>query len=116
VVASHDGLDEFSLAGPTDYAHLKDGKVSLKTVNPDDFGLKRASLAELKGGEATENAAITLEILGGAKGPKRDVVVMNAAAGLVVTGKARTFKDAAAMAAAAIDSGAAKRALEAAKA
>jgi anthranilate phosphoribosyltransferase len=111
VVASHDGLDEFSLSAPTDYVHLKDGKLDRKTATPEDFGLSRAPVSALKGGEAGENAEIALELLGGAKGPKRDVVVMNAGAALVVTGRAKDFKEGAKLAAQAIDSGAALRAL-----
>jgi anthranilate phosphoribosyltransferase len=115
VVASRDGLDEFSLASPTEFAHLKKGKITLRVTKPEDFGLRRASLEKLKGGEAKDNAAITLEILNGEKGPRRDVVVMNAAAGLVVMGEARSFKEGAKLAAEAIDSGQALRALEAAR-
>lgn len=80
-------------------------------MTPEDAGLKRATLADLRGGDPAYNAAAITRLLDGEKGAYRDVVVLNAAAALIVAGRVTTLKDGAAMAAEAIDSGAAKAAL-----
>jgi anthranilate phosphoribosyltransferase len=113
VVRGEDGLDEISLSGPTRVAHLKDGQVRTYAVNPEDFGLKRSTLECLRGGDARENAGIIEGLLEGRAGPCRDVVVLNAAAALVVGGKAGDFGAGARMAEAAIDSGKARGVLRA---
>ncbi|RYZ50483.1 MAG: anthranilate phosphoribosyltransferase, partial [Proteobacteria bacterium] len=105
VVWGEDGLDELSIAAQSQVAHLKNGEIRHFHLNPSDFGLKPASIDEIKGGNAEVNAAITLDIFKGRKGPKRDIVVMNAAAALVVAGKAQTWAEGARLAESIIDSG-----------
>jgi len=112
VVHGSDGSDEITTAGPTFVAELKDGKVTSFEITPEDAGLKRVSPADLKGGDAERNAAEVRAMLGGQKGPYRDVVLMNAAAALLVAGKAKDLKEGVAIAGAAVDAGKAKRALE----
>ena len=112
VVHGRDGLDELSTTGPTLVAELKGGAVTTFEVSPEDAGLARASIADLRGGDAAANAAALRDVLGGAKGAYRDIVLMNAGAALVVGGKAADLKDGVGLAAAAIDSGAARSALE----
>ena len=108
MVVTGDGqLDEFSTTGPTTVHELRDGSVSTYEVTPESVGIAVADPEDLRGGDAQANAAIALELFGGAKGPKRDIVVMNAAAGLVVAGIADDLKDGVAKAGAALDSGAA---------
>lgn len=105
VVWGADGLDEISLSGPTHAIHVKAKKREKITLHPEDFGLSPAPLASLKGGDKLENARLTLAILEGEKGPRRDIVLMNAGAALVVGGLARSWREGAAEAAAVIDSG-----------
>lgn len=112
VVHGRDGLDELSTTGPTLVAELRGGAVTTFEVSPEDAGLPRASIADLKGGDAAANAAALRDVLGGAKGAYRDIVLMNAGAALVVGGKAADLRDGVGLAAAAIDSGAARAALE----
>lgn len=112
VVHGRDGLDELSTTGPTLVAELKGGAVRTFEVSPEDAGLARASIADLKGGDAAANAVALRDVLAGAKGAYRDIVVMNAGAALVVGGKAADLKDGVERAAASIDSGAARAALE----
>ena len=112
VVHGADGLDEISNTGDNRISEVRDGAVSTFTLRPEDFGLPRATIADLRGGDRDQNAQIIREILAGATGPKRDIVLMNAAAALVVGGKARDFKDGVALAARSIDSGAARAKLE----
>ncbi len=111
VVHGHDGLDEITITGPTRIAEARDGAVRTYEVTPEEFGLPRATLAEIGGGDATENAGIIRAILSGAKGPKRDVVLLNAAAALVAASRADHLKDALPLAVTAIDSGAAEKKL-----
>jgi len=106
------GLDEFSTTGETRVSELKDGKVETYTVKPEDFNLKRATKDQLKGGDAKKNADITLGILKGKKGPARDIAVLNAAAAIVVSGKAGDMKEGIKMAEESIDSGKALAKLE----
>lgn len=87
--------------------------VTVGTLRPEDFGLPRVAIGDLQGGDREENARIIRQILQGEAGPKRDIVLMNAAAALMVGGKAKDFKDAAAVASRSIDSGAALARLEA---
>ncbi|MBA4130889.1 MAG: anthranilate phosphoribosyltransferase [Hyphomicrobium sp.] len=112
VVHGRDGLDELSTTGPTLVAELRGGAVTTFEVSPEDAGLPRASIADLRGGDAAANAAALRDVLGGAKGAYRDIVLMNAGAALVVGGKAADLRDGVGLAAAAIDSGAARAALE----
>ncbi|MBX9595153.1 MAG: anthranilate phosphoribosyltransferase [Roseomonas sp.] len=101
------GLDELTLAGPSQVVELKDGLIREFEVSPEDAGLPRAPAESLKGGDPAENAAALLALLEGAPGPYRDVVLLNAAAGLVVAGVAPTLRDAVPLAARSIDGGAA---------
>ncbi|MDD5559832.1 anthranilate phosphoribosyltransferase [Candidatus Methylomirabilis sp.] len=107
VVFGLDGLDELSPTGESRVSEVKDGHVHTYVVSPEDFGLQRATLRDLQGGSAAENAAIIKKILGGEMGPKRDVVVMNAALAIVAGGKADDFKEGVRLAARSIDAGAA---------
>jgi anthranilate phosphoribosyltransferase len=107
VVHGADGLDEISTTGPSLVAALADGAVSEFEVKPEDAGLPRAELAGLKGGTPAENAAAIMALLGGKAGAFRDIVLLNAAAALIVAGKAKTLADGAKLAAQAVDSGAA---------
>jgi len=112
VVHGADGLDEFSLSGETQVAEIHFGTVRNYTVTPEDFGLARAPLAALRGGDAAENAAIVRRILEGERGPRRDIVLMNAAAALVAAGAAADFSAGVALAAHSIDSRAASEKLQ----
>jgi anthranilate phosphoribosyltransferase len=88
VVHSEDGLDEISISGITHVMEIKDGFTQHYTIQPEDFGIRRARLSDVKGGDVSENAAIVQNILSGElKGPKLDIVLLNAAAGLYVAGK-----------------------------
>jgi anthranilate phosphoribosyltransferase len=107
VVHGADGLDEISNTGPSHISEVHEGVVRSSSVRPEDFGLPRASIQELRGGDREENAEIIRQVLAGEAGPRRDIVLMNAAAALVVGGKARDFKEGVALAAQSIDSGAA---------
>ncbi len=107
VVHGEDGLDEITVTGRTKICEGKDGRIQCYHIDPKDVGIKKARIEELKGGDAEENAKITTAILKGEKGPKRDIVLLNAAPALVACGKAKTLKEAVTMAGTIIDSGAA---------
>jgi anthranilate phosphoribosyltransferase len=107
VVHGLDGLDEITITGPTRIAEVNNGSVRTYEVTPEEFGLKRASLEDISGGDAAVNAAIIREVLSGKHSAKRDVVLLNAAAALVVAGKAEHLADALPMAMESINSGAA---------
>ncbi len=113
VVHGADGLDEISLSGETYVAELRDATVRSYTVVPEDFGLRRAPLEALAGGDAQTNARIIRRILEGELGPHREIVQANAAAALVAAGRATDFLDGARLAARSIDSGAARAKLQA---
>jgi len=113
VVHGHGGQDELSTTGPNKVSQLKDGRVDTYTLDPQALGLPRAQMAELKGGEAAENAQITRSVLAGEKGPRRDVVLLNAAASLVAGGVAENLQAGIQLAIQSIDSGAALNKLEA---
>jgi anthranilate phosphoribosyltransferase len=112
VVHGLDGLDEITITGPTRVAEARDGSVRSYEVEPEEFGMARATLQEISGGNAAENAAIIRAVLGGEKSPRRDVVVLNAAAALVAAGRADRIADAIPLAAESINSGAAAKKLE----
>ncbi len=112
VVHGSDGLDEMTTTGPTHIAELKDGKVSEFTLTPEDAGLAPASPDDLTGGDARENAEAILDVLAGKPGAFRDIVLLNTGAALVVAGKADDIKQGAELAAGAVDSGAARTALD----
>jgi len=111
VVHGADGLDEITITGITRIAEVRDGQVHSYEVTPEEFGIARAPIDAISGGDAAENAAIILGILDGAKSPRRDVVLLNAAAALVASGRANHLGDGVPMAAKAIDSGAARQKL-----
>jgi anthranilate phosphoribosyltransferase len=113
VVHGSDGLDEITTTGPTLAFEIRHGEVTRRTLTPDDFGVAIARPEDLKGGDRQTNCAIAREILDGTPGPRRDIVLVNAAAALVAIGRARDFGEGVALAAAAIDSGAAREKAEA---
>ena len=112
VVHGADGLHEISTTGYTKVSECRGGAVNTFYLHPADLGLQKSAPESLKGGEAADNAAIARAILDGEKGPRRDIVLLNAGASLLVAEKASTIPEGIAMAAAAIDSGRAKQVLE----
>ncbi len=98
VIHGAGGLDEISLGGPTQIVELKEGKLRRYEVTPEEFGLARAPLEAIRGGDAEANAALIRKIFSGEAGPARDIVGVNAAAALVVTGSAKTLREGAEMA------------------
>lgn len=112
VVHGHDGLDELSTTGPTMVAALDGGTITSFEVTPEDAGLARVSLTDLKGGDGAHNAQALRELLAGAPGPYRDIVLMNTAAALIVAGKAGSLAEGVAMGEEAISSGRAAAALD----
>ncbi|MDE7329197.1 MAG: anthranilate phosphoribosyltransferase [Clostridia bacterium] len=112
VVYGKDKMDEFSLSAPTSICEINDGKFSSYTVCPEDFGLARCDKAQLVGGTPQENAQITINVLKGEKGCKRDSVLLNAGAALYIGGKAKSIFDGVKLAGELIDSGKAYETLE----
>lgn len=112
VVYGKDKLDEISVSAPTAVCEFSDGEFKTYEISPVDFGLSLSNKSDIVGGTPDENAAITLAVLSGEKGAKRDAVLMNAGAGLYVAGKADSLEKGVKMAAELIDSGAAKAKLE----
>jgi anthranilate phosphoribosyltransferase len=112
VVHGSDGLDEITTSGPTSVAALENGLIRTFEISPEDAGVARAKPEALRGGSADENAKALLDVLKGKAGPFRDVAVINAAAALVVAGKARDLKEGAAFAAKSINSGEAEGRLD----
>jgi anthranilate phosphoribosyltransferase len=112
VVHGADGLDEISNTGESRVSEVREGVVRTFTVRPEDFGLSRASIRDLLGGDREQNAEIIRAILRGEPGAKRDIVLMNAAAALVVGGRARDLKEGVELAARSIDAGTARGKLE----
>ena len=105
VVYGQDKLDEISLSSPTTICEIKDGWYKTYVIAPEDFGFGRCKKEDLKGGTPAENAQITLDILNGVKGHKRNAVLLNAGAALYIGGKAKDMKEGVALAAELIDSG-----------
>lgn len=112
VVHGSDGLDEITLTGPTQVSELRDGSVSTRQIDPRDFGLQLAPAEALQGGDAAYNAHILREVLDGREGPRRDVVLINAAAAIAVGGRAEDTTAGLELARASIDSGRARQALD----
>lgn len=112
VVYGMDKLDEISMSAPTKICEIKDGWFRTTTITPEDFGFTRCTKDDLVGGTPEENAKITLDILSGAKGPKREAVLLNAGASLYIGGKADSFKEGVKLAAEIIDSGRATETLK----
>jgi anthranilate phosphoribosyltransferase len=113
VVHGAGGLDEISLCGETSVGDVRHATVQLYQVTPEDFGLERAPLEAIAGGDAAHNALLIRAILSGEKGPRRDIVVANASAAIVAAGRAADFLEGALLAAQSIDSGAALKKLHA---
>jgi anthranilate phosphoribosyltransferase len=107
VVHGSDGLDEITITGPTRIAEVREGQVRSYEVTPEEFGLPRATLEDIAGGDAAMNATLIREVLAGKKSARRDVVLLNAAAALVAAGRADHLRDGIPLATRAIDSGAA---------
>lgn len=112
VVYGLDGMDEISVSDKTAVCELKDGKTTTYEISPDYFDMETASKEDLVGGGPKENAQITLSILNGEKGPKRNAVLLNSAAGLYVAGKVKSLKEGVKLAEEIIDSGKALKQLE----
>jgi len=113
VVHGNDGLDEITITGPTRVAEMRDGRVHAYEVTPEEFGLKRAPMVAIAGGDVQENAAIIHDILDGKESARRDVVLLNAAAALVAAGRVGNMKEGIPRAAFSLDSGAARVKLDA---
>jgi len=109
---SHTGLDEISISGPSEIAEIRNGAIVLGTLTPEDVGLERAPMEALRGGNAETNAAILEAIFSGERSPRRDIVLLNAAAVLVASDLVPNLKEGVAAAARAIDSGAVTSLLE----
>jgi anthranilate phosphoribosyltransferase len=112
VVCGEGTLDEISICGPTRISHLKNGEVRTFDLTPEEVGLRRTSPEAIKGGNAIENAQMIRQILDGQKGPRRDIVLLNAGAAFVVVGLDRDFKEGIERAKVSIDSGQAKEKLK----
>ncbi|MGD9173184.1 MAG: anthranilate phosphoribosyltransferase [Desulfobacterales bacterium] len=105
VVCGEGTFDEISICGPTKITHLKDDNVHTFQMTPEEYDLKRAELEDIVGGDAKKNANITRHVLDGEKGPKRDMVLLNASAAFVAAGLCDNFKEGIRIAADSIDSG-----------
>src|SRR5215469_13969279 len=112
VVHGLDGLDEITITGPTRIAEAHEGSVRSYEVEPEEFGMKRAGLQEISGGDAKQNAEIIRAVLNGERSPRRQVVLLNAAAALAAAGKAEHLANAIPLAERSIDSGAAAEKLD----
>lgn len=112
VVYGQDKLDEISMSALTKVCEIRDGWFKSFVISPEDFGFERCTKEDLKGGTPKENAQITLSVLNGEKGHKRNAVLMNAGAALYIGGKAESMKDGIALAAKLIDTGKALETLE----
>ncbi len=112
VVYGQDKMDEISISAPTSVCEFDNGWYKTYCITPEEFGLKRGQRSEIVGGSAADNAKITLDILSGKKGPQRDIVLLNAAAGLYIAGKAASMADGVRLAGELIDSGAAMKKCE----
>jgi anthranilate phosphoribosyltransferase len=112
VVHGADGLDEISNTGESHISEVREGVVRNVVVRPEDFGMPRAAIRDLQGGDRAENAQIIRQVLDGERGPRRDIVLMNAAGALVVGGTARDLKEGVELAARSVDGGAAGAKLE----
>ena len=112
VVHGSDGLDEITTCGPTSVAALENGSITTFEITPEEAGLAKAKPEALRGGDAEANAAALIAVLKGAKGPFRDIAVLNAAAALVVAERAKTIKEGVVLAAKSLDSGEAEGRLD----
>jgi anthranilate phosphoribosyltransferase len=105
VVHGSDGLDEVTTTGPTDVLEVRGGRITAVRLEPDALGIPRATLAELRGGEAAANAALTRGILAGAPSPRRDIIVVNAGCAVYTADQAPTIREGMARAQEALESG-----------
>src|SRR2546425_4481676 len=112
VVHGSDGLDEITITGESKITELRNGESRSYFVAPEDLGLERATLAEIRGGDAHQNSEIILEVLRGGRGPKRDIVLLNAAAAFVASSRTGDLSEGVILAAESIDSGRALNKLE----
>ena len=112
VVHGMDGLDEITITDRTKVSEFKGGRVTDYFIHPSDFGFALGRKDDLRGGDAKDNALITIDVLKGQQGPRRDIVLLNSAAALVAAGRSSDFREGITSAAAAIDSGAAMQKLE----
>jgi anthranilate phosphoribosyltransferase len=112
VVCGEGTFDEISICGPTKISHLKDDEIKSFQMTPEDYGLKRAVPEAIQGGSAEKNACIIRDILNGEKGPKRDMVMLNAAAAFIVAGLDTGLKEGINRAIDSIDSGCAREKLD----
>ncbi len=112
VVYGRDKLDEISLGAPTSVCEIKDGWIKNYTIKPEDFGMERCRREDLRGGTPQENARMTLSLLDGERGAKRNAVLLNAGAALYIGGKAESMKEGIALAGELIDSGKARKTLD----
>lgn len=112
VVCGEGTFDEISICGPTRVSHLKNGEVKTFKMTPEEYGFKRAAIEDIVGGNAEENADIVMNLLAGEKGPKRDMVLLNAAAAFVAASRAKDFKEGIRIGEDSIDSGKASKKLE----
>jgi anthranilate phosphoribosyltransferase len=112
VVYGHDGLDELTTTTTSTVVELRDGAIRTYVVDPADLGLTSSSIDDLRGGDAATNADVVRRVLGGEPGPKRDICLLNAAAGLVAAGAAPDLLEGHGLAAASIDDGRAAAALD----
>ena len=112
VVHGLDGMDEITLTTETAMAEVSAAGVTVRRFAPEELGFGRCAMAELRGGNALENAVIVRDVLAGQKGPKRDIVLINAAFGLVAAGKAANLSEGVLLAEKAIDSGEALAVME----
>ncbi len=105
IVHGEDGLDEISVTGPTRVTELRGGRTRTFTIHPHEFGLNTASLADIQGGDSKTNAQIAVQVLSGARGPARDIVLLNAGAAIYVSGRCDSLSSGITLAAESIDSG-----------
>ena len=115
VVHGHDGLDEVTTTGPTTVMEVQGGRVVERDLHPQELGIPRATLGDLRGGEAAQNAAIAREVLAGKRSPIRDMIVVNAGCAIYVAEQVRTIEEGIARANEALQSGSAAQLLEAVK-
>lgn len=111
-MCGHDGLDELTLTGPTYLVEWSEGDIARSTVTPADVGLAPCAEEDLAGGDVQANLVLAREVLDGKRGPHRDVVLLNAAGGLFVSGLAEDLRRGVEQAAQSIDSGSARKALD----
>lgn len=112
IVTSDDGMDEISISSNTTAFELKNGKIKKFVINPEDFGFKKFSKKTIEEGGLSENAQIIIDIFEGVKGPRRDIVLLNAGAALYVADKTKSINEGIKLAGESINSGAAKKVLE----